>query len=117
MRLQCSYCRSFFGEAEPLDDDAISHGMCDECFDHFDAQWEGQDLEGFLDKFRFPVLAVGSDSRVVAVNEHASAFVQRPRSASRIGACGAVPGRSSSQPLSPWEPTWSLWSEMGPDRP
>ena len=79
MRLQCSYCRSFFGETEPLDDDAVTHGMCDECFEHFDAQWAGQNLESFLDKFEFPVLAVGPDSRIVAVNERAATFVRRPR--------------------------------------
>lgn len=80
MKLQCSYCRCIFGETEPLDDHSVSHGMCSDCFAHFDRQWSGQGLEEFLDRLPFPVLAIDGDSRVAAINEKASAMVQHTSS-------------------------------------
>jgi len=80
MRLQCSFCRCMYGQVEPLDDASISHGMCADCFEHFDRQWSGIGLEEYLDTFPFPVLAVDADSRIAAINEPAEAMVQRSSS-------------------------------------
>ncbi len=79
MRLICSYCRREYGETEPLAEDGPSHGICEACFEHYSAQWDGQAIEDYLEGFPFPVLAVGADSRIAAVNELASSFVDRPK--------------------------------------
>ena len=58
MRVRCSYCRQTYGEKEPLDDDRITHGICRECMSYYGPQWSGESLEGFLDRYEYPVLAV-----------------------------------------------------------
>jgi hypothetical protein len=69
MRVVCSYCREELGEKEPLDDDAISHGMCEACERHFSRQWEGLKLGEYLDDIDLPTLAVNHEGRVVAANQ------------------------------------------------
>ncbi len=68
MRVICSYCGEDLGHKAPLDSDAITHTMCEPCFEHFDAQWAGLSLDSYLDRFDVPVLVVDSDRRAVATN-------------------------------------------------
>ncbi len=75
MKLVCSYCGIELGTKEPLEDDRISHSMCEACFEHFDKQWGGQRLGEYLDQFDLPVLAVDGDRRVVAANQAMAEFL------------------------------------------
>jgi PAS domain-containing protein len=70
MKVVCSYCKADMREVEPYDDQGLSHGMCDDCFNHFMRQWEGLRLGEYLDDFDFPVIVVtGDEKRVAAVNQ------------------------------------------------
>lgn len=65
----CSYCKKELGEVEPLDDTRVSHGMCQECVEHFSRQWlGGQRLGEYLDKYDKGVIVVEPGGRVVAAN-------------------------------------------------
>lgn len=75
MNVICSYCRKYYSEIEPLDDDRISHGMCADCFAHFDRQLDGLPLNAYLDGFAVPVLIVNQDARIVALNQMAASRV------------------------------------------
>lgn len=69
MLVRCSYCETDLGHKEPLDQDDISHSICDDCFEYFTDQWSGMGLGEYLDRFEKPVLVVNSDRRVVAFNK------------------------------------------------
>ena len=56
------------GEKPPLEDERVSHAFCDACLDHYAAQWDGLTLGEYLDRFPFPVMAVDTSVRVVAMN-------------------------------------------------
>ena len=69
MKVICSYCRKKMGEKEPLNDDSVSHSMCQECYDYYKGQVNGLSLDKYLDKFEAPVLIVDKDNRIVAANK------------------------------------------------
>ena len=58
MKVICSYCRRRLEDKEPLDNDMVTHAMCDECAVHFMKQWRGLSLGEYLDQFGFTVLVV-----------------------------------------------------------
>jgi PAS domain-containing protein len=68
MKVICSYCEMDLGEKEPLENQAISHGMCRPCRTHFRRQWKGLSLSDYLDAFSFPVAVVDGNVRMVAAN-------------------------------------------------
>lgn len=80
MKVICSYCREEIGEKEPLEDDSLSHGMCQACYEYFQEQIRGISLDEYLNKFEAPVLIVDEDGRIVATNEMAEAITGRGRS-------------------------------------
>jgi PAS domain-containing protein len=57
------------GEKEPLDNNDISHGMCEACLNHFERQLDGLDLSEYLDQFDKPVLAVTNERRAIGINQ------------------------------------------------
>jgi PAS domain-containing protein len=69
VKVICSYCRKRIGEKEPVNDDSVSHGMCQECYDYYKEQVNGLPLDKFLDRFEVPLLVVDKNVRVVAVNK------------------------------------------------
>ena len=69
MKMICSYCRKDIGDKEPLEDSQVSHGMCQECAEHFSRQWDGLSMAEYLDSFDFPVMVSDGDGRVVAANQ------------------------------------------------
>jgi PAS domain-containing protein len=71
MQVICSYCRNNFSEIEPLEDERISHGMCDECFAYYHRQLVGLPLDAYLDGFDSPVLILDKDGRIAAANKEA----------------------------------------------
>jgi PAS domain-containing protein len=75
MQAICSYCERDLGTREPLDDPSLTHGMCQDCFDHFANQWDGQRLGEYLDRFEAPVAAVDSDGRIIAINAAMAAMM------------------------------------------
>jgi hypothetical protein len=79
MKIICSYCRKPCGEKEPLNDDRTSHGMCYDCFDHFERQAKGLKLDEYLDDFEAPILIVNKECRIAALNKKAAARLEKPR--------------------------------------
>ncbi len=69
MRSICSYCRADLGERDPLEDERVTHGMCDDCARYFERRWGAADLGEYLDTFDVPVLVVESSGRAVGANE------------------------------------------------
>ena len=80
MKVICSYCREKLGEKEPFEDENVSHGMCEECYDYYQEQIKGLSLEEYLDKFEAPVIIVDRDGRIVAANEMAETVTGRGKS-------------------------------------
>jgi len=64
----CSFCEKDLGTREPLDDHSVTHGMCEDCYDHFGEQWDGMQLGEYLDRFDAPVAAMTPEGRVIAIN-------------------------------------------------
>ncbi len=79
MEVICSYCNRHIGEKEPLDDQRLSHGMCDACRVYFERQIDGLPLDRYLDGFEAPVMIVNGEGRLVASNEMAAAVCGKPR--------------------------------------
>ena len=77
MRTICSYCRCVLGERPPFDDDRISHSMCQACSDHFERQWSGLDLDGYLEGLDAPVVVVDEEGRVMGANQAMGAVLGR----------------------------------------
>ena len=69
MQVICSYCRASLGEKEPLDNDLVSHGMCEECIEYFTRQWNGLSLGEYLDRFDVPVLVADEEFHIIAANQ------------------------------------------------
>jgi hypothetical protein len=69
MKIICSYCRKVMGEKPPLDNPALTHGICPECGEYFDRQWSGLKLAEFLDSFQTPMLVISNGVRVIAYNQ------------------------------------------------
>jgi len=69
VKVVCSYCQGDLGEKEPLDNPAVSHGMCTACHAHFRRQRSGLSLSEYLDAFTCPVVVVDQHGRTVAVNQ------------------------------------------------
>ena len=69
MKVICSYCRKKIGEKEPINDDSVSHGMCQECYDYYKEQVNGLPLDKFLDRFEVPLFVVDKNVRIVAANK------------------------------------------------
>jgi len=66
-------------EGEPDESGKVSHGMCRECFEHYDAQWAGQDLASYLDSFEKPIAVVDGDGRIVYLNKALSGLLNKSR--------------------------------------
>jgi PAS domain-containing protein len=75
VKVVCSYCKKFLRDKAPLDDDRVSHGVCDPCFEHFLLQIDDLPLTGYVEGFSSPVLLVREDWRVVAMNRAMEAFL------------------------------------------
>jgi len=71
------YCREVLSEIEPLESDAVTHGICKSCRERFEPQWLGLDLGGYLDQFEAPVLVVNRERRVIAANRALTAMLGR----------------------------------------
>ena len=41
MKQVCSICGAIYGQAEPLDDERVTHGYCQECYDSAIAKVSG----------------------------------------------------------------------------
>ena len=77
MRVVCSYCQADLGEKEPLDDPAVSHGICAVCHAHFRRQWKGLSLSEYLDDVPCPVVVVDEDVRMIAANKRMAELLGR----------------------------------------
>lgn len=82
MQAICSTCELDMGPREPLHDPSLTYGMCQPCFDHFEAQWGGQRLGEYLDRFDTPVVAVDAHNRIIAINSAMGSIMEvEPREA------------------------------------
>jgi PAS domain-containing protein len=69
MRVICSYCRGVIAADPQARITDVSHGMCQPCAAHFERLWAGMPLAEYLDELGSPILLVGGDGRVVAMNQ------------------------------------------------
>jgi hypothetical protein len=69
MKVLCSYCRTSLDDKEPLDNDIVFHGICEDCLKYYKQQWKGLSLGEYLDRFESPVLVVDKDCRILAANQ------------------------------------------------
>jgi PAS domain-containing protein len=69
VKVICSYCRKIIGEKEPINDDSVTHGICQECYDYYEEQLNGLPLDKFLDRFEVPLFVVDKNVRIVAANK------------------------------------------------
>jgi ferredoxin len=83
MRVVCSYCAKDMGRKPPFADGSLTHAMCLECGDYFEAQWSGMSYGEYVERFTYPVVLIEKSARVVAINKAACDFLGR-------GACGAI---------------------------
>ena len=73
MKQVCAWCMKVIGETPSVgeDENVISHGMCDECALHLEAQG-GMPLREYLEKLEGPVLLVDADGKVISANSETS---------------------------------------------
>ena len=75
MKKMCAWCGTEIGPVgASKPDDAVTHGICDNCLDNFIFQ-EGVDLREFLDTLAAPILMVDSERVVRIANKTASALL------------------------------------------
>ena len=79
MKVICSYCRKEMGEKEPFDDDRISHGICEGCYEYYSKQIAGLSFDDYLDRFDTPILMVNAGGRIVASNKMALHVLGKPQ--------------------------------------
>lgn len=72
MKIICSYCHKDLGQKVPLEDQRLSHSICRDCQDYFLKQIEGLSMNDYLGYFKFPVIILNADYRILALNEEAS---------------------------------------------
>jgi PAS domain-containing protein len=75
MLVLCSYCQKTLRSEKGGRSDLVSHGMCEECGDHFEKLWRGMQLDEYLDGLPGAVLLVDGDGRVLAANRQAGALL------------------------------------------
>ena len=75
MRVVCAYCAKPMPDKEPLDDDSLSHGMCDECLDEYPRRWLGVSMSEYVEGFALPVMVVGRERVVIGTNSKAAAIL------------------------------------------
>ena len=73
MLVRCSYCHKSIREIEPIEDDRVSHGMCDECLEHFLPQWDGQTVDAYLEDQDQPTVILDGERRLLAAVHNAPA--------------------------------------------
>ena len=79
MRHQCAWCGlEFAPPSDEPDHDFVTHGICPECEEHFDAN-RPEPLRRFLNRFDASIICVDSDARVIAANDAASEMVAKDR--------------------------------------
>ncbi len=88
MKIVCSYCQKMLGEKEPRGNSDISHGMCQDCLEYFLRQWDGLNLDEYLNGFDAPVAAIDTEGRIIAQNSKMSQLVMKNDEAVR----GQQPG-------------------------
>ena len=79
MEVMCSYCGCHIGSQAPWEDHRVSHGMCEECLNHYERQIEGLPLDRYLDGFDAPVMIVDGEGRTAAANEMAATMCGKPQ--------------------------------------
>ncbi|HOX46493.1 MAG TPA: hypothetical protein PK668_23010 [Myxococcota bacterium] len=81
MQLVCSYCGVHISVLQPLDDERISHGICQDCADFYSRQ-SGQRLGDLVNRLGPPVLILDGQARVLAASrdllEHAGVCLEHP---------------------------------------
>jgi len=78
VRRVCAWCEKELGwsESPPGFQNAVTHGMCEECAYHLFAQI-GMPLRKYLDGLGAPVLVMNPDGSVKTVNSQATELVQK----------------------------------------
>jgi len=66
--ITCSYCRQVYGEKEPLENSAVSHGICPVCWDYHMPQIMELNLSEHLDQYESPIIMVEEEGRVIGLN-------------------------------------------------
>ena len=79
MKRVCAWCNKPYGDAGPVDDGLITHGICQECSAVFEGIKAGS-LRNYLNTFGEPILCVDADCRVLTANDTACDLLGHSRS-------------------------------------
>jgi PAS domain-containing protein len=88
MKVICSYCRKELGAKEPLEQEEVTHTICDDCRAYYEPQWQGMSWDDYLEGIDHPAVIVDHDGRLQACNTAAERLLGR--SAAQTG--GLLPG-------------------------
>jgi PAS domain-containing protein len=88
MKVVCSYCRKDLGVKEPLDQDDVTHTICDDCRAYYEPQWQGMSWGDYLEGLDHPAVIVDREGRLQACNTAAERLLGRKAEETR----GLLPG-------------------------
>jgi transcriptional regulator with PAS, ATPase and Fis domain len=77
MKVVCSYCNKNLGDKEPLLDQAVTHGICKECYEYYKKRWNNYTLKDFLEDYACAVAVVDKEANVLALNSAAEKMFKK----------------------------------------
>lgn len=74
----CSYCGCTISGSGPREPLQVSHGICEDCYQHYSRQWDGLTVGEYLDQFEAPVALISAEGRILAANQRFADRLGRP---------------------------------------
>ena len=68
MKLVCAWCGNEIPRETGIEEEGVSHGICEACRDYFFSSQGPPNFDCFLDKLAVPVIVVDDEVKIVAAN-------------------------------------------------
>ena len=75
MKLICAWCRNEIIHEPAINEEGISHGICESCREYFFSSQGPPTFDSFLDMLPVPVVVVDDNVKVVAANDMACSLM------------------------------------------
>jgi len=75
MKRICAWCSKEILPESVMEEEGVTHGICESCRDYFFSPQGPPTFSGFLDMLSVPVVVVDEEVKVVAANEKARQFL------------------------------------------